>query len=184
VTRAPLIEPADYNDDQRRLRTTILEGPRKPNAAALVDDHSHLIGPFGVMLLNPPLGDRLQAIGLESQSGSCLPALERELAITMISAARGSQVEVRAHSKRLLALNISEPQVAALVAGESVGGLAPSVQVLLTLTRYIVSHKPVPDDCFDQFVAHYSLRAVFDLIVLLGYYDLLASIFSVFQIKA
>ena len=63
--RLPQLTPAELPVEQRRLYDAIVGGPRAagPQLFELSDEQGRLNGPFGAMLLSPPVGGALQSLG-------------------------------------------------------------------------------------------------------------------------
>ena len=57
--------PAELNEEQREVYRAVTCGPRAagPQAFALTDGEGRLRGPFNAMLLSPPVGLAVQALG-------------------------------------------------------------------------------------------------------------------------
>ena len=59
------LTPGELDEEQREVYRAIACGPRAqgPQEFALTDEEGRLLGPFNAMLLSPPVGLGVQALG-------------------------------------------------------------------------------------------------------------------------
>lgn len=86
-SRSRKLLPADLDAQQRALYDAIVGGPRSHQAGSvpLVDDEGCLEGPFNAFLLQPSLGQALQAVGATLRYESGLADRSREIAILVVA---------------------------------------------------------------------------------------------------
>ena len=75
----------------------IAGGPRASGPFPLTDEKGHLRGPFNAMLLSPPVGLTLQAVGASVRYNTVLTDRVREMAILVVAAHWGSDFERESH---------------------------------------------------------------------------------------
>lgn len=174
----PLLRPETLDETQRILYDKISHGARAAAGIRLQNDDGSLRGPFNAMLLNPPIGDLLQQLGLAVQSTSALSPSLRELVVLRVVAKRCCEPEWRAHRSRALGLGISPSEIEAVYKGVTTT-FDPSTSAVLAAVDIILGHLPIPPEALDAIGGH---RTVFDLLTIVAYYDLLCKFFTVFEI--
>ncbi|MFJ6376155.1 carboxymuconolactone decarboxylase family protein [Pseudarthrobacter oxydans] len=133
------------------------------------------------MLLNPPIGDLLQQLGLAVQSKTALAPSLRELVVLRVAAKRCCEPERRAHRSRALGLGLSTSEIEAVDRGYF-ASFEPITSAVLTATDHILDHLPIPPGTLDAIEGLAGHRTIFDLLTLVAYYDLLCNFFTVFEI--
>src|SRR4051794_30937092 len=97
--RLAKFRPGDLDHEQRQLYDAIAGGPRAqgPQLFQLVDDDGCLEGPFNALLLQPGLGQALQALGAAVRYETSPPDRAREVAILVVAHHWRSGFEWYAH---------------------------------------------------------------------------------------
>src|SRR5919108_4034548 len=111
--------PGELDEQQTEVYRAIAGGPRAagPQAFALTDDEGRLRGPFNAMLLSPPVGLAVQAVGAAVRYESVLTDRVRETAILVVAAEWGSAFEREAHEAVGRRLGLTEAELDTLRAG-------------------------------------------------------------------
>ena len=78
TVRLPGLRPDDLNEEQAQVYRAIAGGPRASGPFPLTDEKGHLRGPFNAMLLSPPVGLTLQAVGASVRYNTVLTDRVRE----------------------------------------------------------------------------------------------------------
>lgn len=172
----------DLDADQRRLLVKIATGPRSGTLASRVEVPGGwaLPGPFGPMLLAPPVGDRLQALGEVLRFGGGLDDGVRELAIVATASACGSAYELAQHVPLARAAGVPDGELEAAARGAD-----PSDPLLAAVARCcssLVGGRTVDHASLDLLESALGAPGLFELVVLCGYYRLLATVLSVYGI--
>jgi 4-carboxymuconolactone decarboxylase len=176
------LRPGELDEEQTKVYRAITGGPRAagPQAFALTDEEGRLRGPFNAMLLSPPVGTAVQALGAAVRYGSVLGDRAREMAILAVAAHRGSTFEREAHEAVGRTCGLTEAEMTALRTGE-VPQLADSVErAVLRASGALVRHGTLSDDEYADAVAAVGERGLFELTTLVGYYAMLAIQLRVF----
>lgn len=176
------ISAEDLDADQRRLRDSIVSGPRSSSLAAFAPKPGEwaLPGPFGPMLLDPPVGDALQQLGAAIRYAGVLPDSLRELGIVTTAAACHAAVELNAHLRLARAAGIDDRVLDAVVADEDVPD--PVQSAIVQLCRSLAASDRADAALFDKVESAIGRAATFELIVLTGYYRLLATVLALYEI--
>jgi 4-carboxymuconolactone decarboxylase len=174
--------PSALDEAQRSLYDGITTGPRAASGMSLADDEGRLTGPFGPMLLNPEVGNLLQATGLAFQSSWSQEPQLRELVILAVAARRGCDFEWNAHAARAAALGAPPEHIAAAREGRPSDGMDALTSAVLTLTDTLLRHDGVGDALYADVAELGGARTVFETVALIGYYETLANLFTVFAL--
>jgi 4-carboxymuconolactone decarboxylase len=171
--------------DQRALYDEITGGPRAagPQAFPLVDPDGGLAGPFNAMLLCPPLGQALQALGSAVRYRSTLTDRAREIAILVVAAVWDSAFERHAHEAVGRSVGLSGAELAALRAGHTDDLADPYEALVATTTLALARRHDLDDDEFAAARAGLGLPALFELTTLVGYYATLALQLRAFRVS-
>lgn len=179
----PLAE-ATLDNEQRRLLAAIVDGPR---GSFLADERSPdgwaLPGPFGPMLLAPGVGDPLQALGAALRYAGRLDDATRELAIVATAAACGSRYELDHHFPLARAAGVPDSVLDAVVDGteaELLGEIGDVGAAVVQACRELVATGRVEPGRVSTLEAGLGRAEAFELLVLAGYYRLLAAVIAAY----
>lgn len=145
----------------------------------MTDADGRLEGPFNLMLINPAVGNALQSLGSAIRFSTALTARQRELAILEVAAFTRSDFEWYAHERLGRRAGLTEDEIAAVhngveAAGLEAAGLDPGERAVRELSRQILATGDLDDPSFQQGAAVLGVELVTELVVLIGYYRLLA----------
>ncbi|MGH7749868.1 MAG: carboxymuconolactone decarboxylase family protein [Candidatus Dormibacteria bacterium] len=166
---------------QRELLAAITGGPRRGSTPlALVDERGRVVGPFGPMLLQPAVGDPVQRLGAALRYSGRLTAEHREVATLVVAHHQGSVFEVAAHEPLARAVGVPADTITALRTGNTTD---------LPLDHAVVAHtvlallEPGQLDDAEYATAQqvFGAEGLFELVVLVSYYRLLAQLMRVFD---
>jgi 4-carboxymuconolactone decarboxylase len=121
------------NDEQAQVYRAIAGGPRAGGPFPLTDAKGSLRGPFNAMLLSPPVGLALQAVGASVRYHTVLTDRIREMAILVVAAHWGSDFERESHEAAGRACGLAPAELSALRRG-SVPDLTDPVERLAVRT--------------------------------------------------
>jgi 4-carboxymuconolactone decarboxylase len=174
--------PGELGEEQQEVYRAITCGPRAggPQAFALTDPEGRLRGPFNAMLLSPPVGLAVQALGAAVRYGSVLTDRARELAILAVAAHWNSTFEREAHEAVGRTAGLTEPEMAALRTGTVPALTDPGERAALQVTFAMLRHGALGDEEYADAVSAVGERGLFELTTLVGYYTTLALQLRVF----
>jgi alkylhydroperoxidase family enzyme len=177
-------EPAELESDQRVLYDAIVGGPRagQANVAILTDEGGRLHGPFNAFLLDPVLGEAVQALGAAIRYRSRLSERLREIAILVVAHSERSSFEWDAHRALAKSVGITEEEVAALAAGVDAASFDDEDRLVAKVTRALVHGGDLGDELFAEATVGLGEVQLFDLIVLVGHYELVARSLRVWRV--
>ncbi|MEU5041811.1 carboxymuconolactone decarboxylase family protein [Streptomyces griseorubiginosus] len=174
--------PGELDGQQKEVYRAITGGRRAagPQSFALADMDGRLRGPFNAMLLSPPVGHAVQAVGSAVRYDSVLPDRVREMAILAVAAHWNSAFEREAHEAVGRTCGLSDRVMAALRLGVVPPLTDPTEQTALRTTHALILTGELTDEEYDDAVRALGARGLFELTTLVGYYGLLALQLRVF----
>jgi 4-carboxymuconolactone decarboxylase len=174
--RLPWPTPAELDEPRRAVYDAIAGGPRAtgPQSFRLTDDEGRLEGPFNAMLVSPGVGLALQDLGAAVRYRTSLTDRAREIAILALAALRRSDFEWYAHERVGRRAGLTDEEMSALLTGDDPSSLSDDETVLLRTTRLLGTAGDLDDDAFATAEAVLGREQLAELLVLVGYYDLLA----------
>jgi 4-carboxymuconolactone decarboxylase len=185
TARVPHLELADMTAQQREFYDKYATGVRaRPEAAfPLVDSGGHLMGPPAVWVLSQPLGLALERFGYAIRYELTLSRRSQEMAILMVAEHRHSEFERFAHAQAALRAGLSQADLAALAAGEAPVLRTDEERCVYEATRRILDSGTLTATEYEEYAATLRVPQLFELVTLIGYYLMLATQLSVFDIQ-
>lgn len=181
--RLPRLLPEALDPAQRVLYDAIVGGPRGSSSGSggPVDLDGGLRGPFAAMLLSPPVGDAVQRLGAALRYGSVLPPRAREIATLLVAHHCGSAYEWSAHAVHGARAGLSDDEIASLRTARP--RTADAVEAAVArATRSLLHDGDLADDHYAEVEQVLGTPMLFELVVLVGYYRLLAGVLATFRV--
>lgn len=148
----------------------------------LRDDSGALTGPFNALLHAPSVGGPLSRLGEAIRYDTDLTPREREIAILIVAAERCSGFEWYAHEQMASAVGMSASEIESLRRAGSVTFADDREEAVRELALIVVSREHLSDEQYGRLGAVLGPRSTVELVVLVGYYGLLADLLSVFAV--
>lgn len=149
----------------------------------LVSSRGALRGPYRALLHDPELARRVGALGgFLRFGGGCLPGDVREIVVLAVARRLGSAFEWAMHEPHALSEGIRQDVIEALRAGREPSGLSPLQAEALEAAGYVLDGRSIPRDLQDGLAARLGLKGVVELVVLAGFYEMIARIISSFDV--
>ncbi|WP_419926370.1 carboxymuconolactone decarboxylase family protein [Candidatus Poriferisocius sp.] len=184
MARLPGLPPADLNPEQRALYDSIAGGDRAKDASfPLADGSGALIGPFNALLYSPRVGDAVQQLGAALRFHGNLTAPVRELAILAVATYHDCEFERWAHEPIALRVGLTDEQVAALRAGTRPDLEAADLESAYDVCQSILHSRAISDDVYRQAVEALGEDLVVELMIVVGYYGMLAQLMNTFEVE-
>jgi len=182
--RLPLLHPDDLTADQRALYDKLTTGERAGGRRAfpLTDSEGRLQGPFNGMLLSPGVGDALQQVGAALRFGGSLTARQRELATLTVAAAESAEYEWAAHAHLASQAGLTQSQITDIQNDVPLDLPDEPERLVLTASRELVKTGDLTDATYATARDVLGMRALYEVITLVGYYKLLAVQMQVFGV--
>lgn len=181
--RLPWPTPDELGPEARALYDGILSGPRKASSQIQrTDTEGRLHGPFNAMLTSPVIGEALQNVGSRLRYAGTLPDRTRELSILLIAEAYDSAFERYAHEPVARSIGVTEDELREIRAGSIPVTCDDDERVVLETVRRLVTAHDLERD--DFLAAHAVLGdgGLTEVVALVGYYELLATLLRVWRV--
>jgi 4-carboxymuconolactone decarboxylase len=176
--------PGELDVEQRALYDSITGGPRGqgPQLFPLVDSSGALEGPFNAMLLSPPLGSALQALGSAVRFRSGLTDRAREIAILLVAQHWHSDFEIYAHEAIARAAGLDDAELGALRDGQPDSLVDDAEKVVGRTAQALANRGDLTDTEYQSALESMGARALFEVTTLVGYYATLALQLRVYRV--
>jgi 4-carboxymuconolactone decarboxylase len=183
--RVPHVELADMTAQQREFYDKYATGVRAAPTSTfpLVDGEGHLMGPPAVWVLSQPLGLALERFGYAIRYELSLSRRAQEIAILVVAQRRQCEFERFAHEQAGLQAGLTEDDVAALAAGKPPDLNTEEERAVYEATRRILDLGALDDSAYQAAASVLTAPRLFELVTLVGYYSMLATQLSVFDIR-
>lgn len=181
--RLSALAPGQLDGAQAELYATITGGPRAADRgrSPITDGDGHLLGPFNAMLYNPALGDPMQGLGAAIRYRTSLDAVTREIAILTVAATLDSEFEWFAHERLARAAGVSGETIARIAAGREPDG---DQGLPYHAARELITDGDLSDVRFAEVEQRFGATGCVELVVLIGYYRMLALVLRTFRVSA
>jgi len=169
---------------QRELYDRFTTGPRaRPdNPFRLFDDDGLLVGPPSAWVLSPEIGHALEQLGGQMRWGIHASGQTREAVILAVAYDADSPFELYAHEPAALAEGFTQDDLAALRAGRAPEHASEETRVAHALAVELIRTRGIGDATWERAVETLGPALAFEIVTLVGYYQLVALTLSAFQI--
>ncbi|WP_166790373.1 carboxymuconolactone decarboxylase family protein [Cryobacterium tagatosivorans] len=184
MSRLPLLGDGQLEPDQEIVFRSIAGGKRAAffRSIGMTSLNEGLPGPFNAMVIAPTVGMPLHRLGEALRYEGVLPPLVREVVILTVAAVRDSQFEWASHEPEARKQGADAAMLDVIRDGSE--SLADDqCAAAVAFARTVLSGAHVDDVLFDRLQEMFGDSGVVELVVLLGYYVLLAELMSVFSIE-
>jgi 4-carboxymuconolactone decarboxylase len=170
MTRLAPLDPAALSDEQK----TVYD--------AIAGRRGIVPTPMQLLLRSPELADKAQALGQFLRFRTSLPPRLSELAIMVTARHWGSQYEWAAHKQPSLDGGLTEDSLLAIAERRSPSFAQDDEQVVYEFAQTILAKHAMPEPLYARAIAAVGERGIVELIGLIGFYDLIAIVLSVFDV--
>lgn len=174
--RLPWPAPEELDERRRAVYDAITSSRQSvgPSPFRLTDDRGRLEGPFNAMLVSPDVGAALQEVGTAVRYRTSLSKRVREIAILVFAELRGSDFEWYAHERAGAAAGLTALELDLLGRGQEPASFSDEERVCRQVVRALAVVGDLDDDEYRNAVTALGAQQLAELVVLVGYYDLLA----------
>jgi alkylhydroperoxidase family enzyme len=185
MQRVPRVELAGMTAQQREFYDKYATGVRAAPGSTfpLVDAEGHLMGPPAVWVLSQPLGLALERFGYAIRYELNLSRRAQEIAILMVAQHRQSEFERFAHEQAGLKAGLTADDLAALAAGMPPTLDTEEERAVYEAARRILDTGSLDDAAYQAAADVLTAPRLFELVTLIGYYVMLATQLSAFDIQ-
>jgi 4-carboxymuconolactone decarboxylase len=164
--------------EQRTFWDFVASGNRQVPS---VDEEGHLVGPYDVLLRVPRLGERVAALGVQLRDVA-LPERLRVLAILTVASRWQSEFEWWAWEPVARRSGLGARLIAALQDGVQPEFEHDDEALVYTAAGQLVTSGAMDDTTFAEAQDCLGEAGLVELVVLVGYYALIAVLMNTFQI--
>jgi 4-carboxymuconolactone decarboxylase len=174
--RLTWLEPTDLTVAQRDTYDRIVGSRNRManRASAVTDERGRLQGPFNAMLFSPLVGGALQEVGQALRTRGVLSARLRETAILELARIRRCWFEWYSHESFAREAGLTDDELGAIRTGIYSPTLRPEERLARSLVETLLTERDLSDSEIEEAISHLGEDGVCELIILTGYYDLLA----------
>jgi 4-carboxymuconolactone decarboxylase len=182
--RLAKLAPTSLDDEQRSVYQAIAGGRRAqgPQLFRLVDVDGGLEGPFNAFLLQPRLGQAVQALGAAVRYDTTLSDRAREVAILVVAAGWDSAFEWYAHEALGRHAGLTDDELDAVRSGRLDELPTEYEREVASVTRLLVTQGDLGEEHYRRAVDVLGEATLFELLTVVGYYGMLAMQLRVFRV--
>jgi len=171
--------------EQREFYDSYATGFRAAASATflLVDGAGQLMGPPAIWVHSQPLGNALQVFGGAIRYHLHFSRRAQEIAILMVANHRDSAFERFAHQQAGLKSGLTQQDIDAINAGQAPRLHTEEEQAVYEVTERILQAGTLNVQEYEKYATVLSVKHLFELVTLIGYYLMLATQLAVFDIQ-
>ena len=140
-------------------------------------------GMYLSLLNHPELTRRVSDLGTFLRfGGGTLPAAVREMVILWLARRVGAAYEWVKHEPPARAAGLSDAVINALRDGQAPPGLDETQQAALRVAEFALELHSIPAELQEALVAQVGLKGVIELVVLVGFYRMIAGVIFSFDV--
>jgi 4-carboxymuconolactone decarboxylase len=147
----------------------------------IVAKRGKLRGPYAPLMHHPALAEPVAALGEYLRFESRLPGDVRELAILVVAASVRQPFEWWAHAPIARKEGLPDDVIERVRAGDA-AALPARYADAAAVVRHVLEHRSLPEDLQDRVRAALGVEGLLELVVLGGYYRLIAGVLFSFDV--
>jgi len=171
MPRVPDLVLEALDPEQRRVHDAIASGPR-----------GGVHGPLRVWLQSAQLADRAQALGAFCRFGTSLPPRLSELAILVTGKSWQASFEWQAHAPAAVQAGLDPAAVEAIRAGRTPQLQREDEAAVYAFAHELIETRRVSDATYRRAFAALGVKALVELVGILGYYTLISMTINAFEV--
>ncbi|NYD53974.1 carboxymuconolactone decarboxylase family protein [Microbacterium pseudoresistens] len=181
--RLPRFGPEVLSASQRELYDLIVGGPRQSEASffSVADAEGVLSGPYRAMLLHPGVGGPLERLGRAARFESGIDDRLKEVAILTVAHLMSSDVEWAAHAGLAAAAGVPRVTIETLRTAPVFEDVAD--REVYDFVVAMIGSRVVPEPVYNAILDRHDQQGLFALVVVAGYYQMIAHINNVFALE-
>ena len=170
--RAPIdLNDPNLSEAQQALASRIVNGPR-----------GAIFGPMRALLHEPAVGDLVQQMGAHLRYSGQLPGALRELASLVTAVHWDAPFEWDHHRPIWERAGLDPDLLDALGSGERPAFQEPDQELVYAFAIGLLNERKLPESLFRSAEDRFGPAGVLELMIVLGYYGLLALVLNGFEI--
>jgi 4-carboxymuconolactone decarboxylase len=183
--RLPRIMPDEMTDEQAEIYAKFVSGKRAAPGSpfSLAHPDGGLTGPPNAWLLSPPLARVFEQAGGAMRYELQLSDRAREIAILLHAFSRDCPYELYAHRKAGRAAGLTDDEIEGLATRTAPAFESDEERSVFATTLALLDQKALSDAEYAAADAALGPRKLFELVALVGYYDMIATQLLVYGVK-
>jgi 4-carboxymuconolactone decarboxylase len=141
-----------------------------------------LRGPYAPLMHHPALAERVGDLGEYLRFDSTLPGDVREMAILITARAVSQPYEWTAHAPFARKAGLPEEVIERIRTRGDLSALPPGYARAARVVQHVLAFESVPQALADAVSADHGARGLMELVVLAGYYRLIAGVLCAFDV--
>lgn len=184
ASRLTAYVPGRLDEHQAAVYAAVAHGPRAvgPQDFPLQNPDGSLTGPFNALVGAGALGAAVQSVGAAIRYHGALGDAEREIAILLVGRSWSADFEFYAHERVARRIGVADDVIAALAAGERPTLTDGRQRAVFELTTELLDSGRLDDPTYRRAVEVLGERDVIELVILIGYYTMLAQLLNAFDV--
>ena len=159
--------------EQREVHDAIAGGPRGAMG---------LVGPFGVYVRAPGVGNPAQALGAAVRFNTALPENLKEIGICVVGAHYRAKFEFAAHAELAKKAGVDAKIVEAIRTGETPSFTRDDERIVHQLSTELIHTGRISDPTYSAGRDAIGETQLIELVAALGYYSLVSLVLNAFEI--
>ena len=177
MNRLKHLEIEDLNPEQQALLRAVQNGPR-----AAMHGRLGLVGPFGVWVRAPRVGNAAQAFGAAVRFETTLAEAVKEIAICTVGAHFKAKFEFAAHGPLAIAAGVDPAAVDAIRRGAIPELAAPAEALAYEIASTLLTRHRLSDQQYQRARAVFSETELVELVTVIGYYCQISLTLNAFEV--
>ncbi len=177
MSRLPPLTVTDLDDSQRAVFDAICRGPRGERLRKLGP-----VGPFGVWVRSPTIGDAVQTFGAAVRFQTRLPERTKEVAICTVGAHYRAKFEFAAHAALATTAGVPAAVVDAIRRNEPPEFDRADDALSYRIARQLLLDHRIDDALYAEAKSAFGEGGVIELVTIIGYYGLVSLTLNAFEV--
>ena len=173
MARLRELDESMLDTEQRAVLEAIQSGPR---------GRTGLVGPFGVWVRAPSIGQASQALGAAVRYQTALAEDVKEVAICTVGAHHRAKFEFAAHGRLAEAAGVSAAAVEAIRVNGEPEFDAPVLATSHRIARALLADHRLDDAIYAEAVDAFGETGLIELVGIIGYYCMVSLTLNAFEV--
>jgi hypothetical protein len=174
--------PDGLTPDQLVIYDYYLGAGSRSRSLPLMDEEGHLLGPVNAWLVSPKVGSAMDMLGRAVRRATDVSPAAQEVIILVVAHRLRNEFERAVHEPEAESAGIPKADVERLSSGQPVSLEDPEWQACYELAVSLTETGTVTDDEYARAVEALGEKRVFEVVSLVGYYQMLAMQLAVYQV--
>lgn len=173
MSRLPELTEQDLNAEQRAVFDAIQTGPR---------GNMGLVGPFGVYVRAPGVGNAAQNMGAAVRYKTELAENAKEVAICTVGSFFHAKFEFAAHSELAKKAGVADDIIESLRLGETPNFSRDDERVAHAIAKQLLNDHRISDATYAEAKSVLGEVQIIEVVATVGYYSLVSMTLNAFEI--